>query len=61
MKEQIERMIEYLNNAINVERNSYFGKGCITLPLIEAEKILTILLAAQYWLTRLTKMTEDTP
>ena len=40
---QVEEMIEYLNNTINVERNSYFGKGCITLPLIEADKILDIL------------------
>lgn len=55
MKEQIEEMIEYLNNTINVERNSYFGKGCITVPLIEADKILTILLAARYWLTKLTR------
>ena len=42
-EKQIDRTIEYLNNAINVERNSYFGKGCITMPLIEADKILDIL------------------
>lgn len=42
-EKQIEETIEYLNNAINVERNSYFGKGCITMPLIEADKILDIL------------------
>lgn len=42
-KQAVERMIEYLNNTINVERNSYFGKGCITLPLIEADKILDML------------------
>lgn len=39
----IEEMIEYLNNTINVERNSYFGKGRIILPIIEAEIILDIL------------------
>ena len=42
-EKQIEEMIEYLNNTINVERNSYFGKGCMRLPLIEADKILDIL------------------
>lgn len=43
MKEQIEEMVEFLNNRINIERNSYFGKGSITIPLIEADKILDIL------------------
>lgn len=43
MKEQIEEMIEFLNNRINIERNSYFGKGCITIPIIEADKILDII------------------
>ena len=42
-EKKIEEMVEFLNNRINVERNSYFGKGCITLPLIEADKILDIL------------------
>jgi rubrerythrin len=42
-KKRVEEMVEYLNNTINVERNSYFGKGCITMPLIEADKILDIL------------------
>lgn len=42
-EKQIERTIEWLNNAINVERNSYFGKGCITVTLIEADKILDVL------------------
>ena len=42
-EKQIEEMIEFLNNRINIERNSYFGKGCITIPLIEAERILYIL------------------
>mgnify|MGYP003308651580 CR=1 FL=1 len=42
-EKQIEETIEFLNNRINVERNSYFGKGCIIIPIIEAEKILDIL------------------
>ena len=43
MKEKIDDLIEFINGRINVERNSYFGKGCITIPIIEADKILDIL------------------
>lgn len=42
-EKQIDEAVEFLNNRINVERNSYFGKGCITIPLIEADKILDII------------------
>lgn len=40
---EIEVMIECLNNRINVERNSHFGKGRITISLIEAEDVLNAL------------------